>query len=131
MVPLLSLVTNLGNRRIYNKKLISPITSNPCFEVWFLMHFEPFSRPITDGGGRSPCENVIKILENKLGFTKYQKGNQYLFELLSRRLGNAKLNSEQVLKQSMETGTPKHYGNPTTLVHQLVSALELIAKKQT
>lgn len=126
----LNSVTGLQKRRKYRNKSISSITSNPCFEIWFLMHFEPFSQPITGGGGKSPCENVIKILERKTNFKNYQKGNQDSFNLLSSRLGIAKLNSEQVLKQSITAGTPKHYGNPTTLVHKLVSALETLAKNQ-
>ena len=126
----LNLVASLQKKRKYQNKSISPITSNPCFEVWFLMHLEAFSQPMTSGGGRSPCQNLIRILKNRAEFTDYHKGKRDLFDLLSCRLEKAKLNSEQVLKQSMSAGTSIHYGNPTTLVHKLVSALETLAKNQ-
>lgn len=126
----LNLIASLQKKRKFKNKSILPITSNPCFEVWFLMHFKPFSSPVTAGGGRSPCENVIKILERMPNIDKYQKGKQNLFEKLRSRLERAKQNSEQVLKQSISAGDPIHCGNPTTLVHKLVIALENLANNQ-
>ena len=126
----LSRVKNLRKKRTYNNKSISAITSNPCFEVWFLMHYQAYTRPITAAGGRSACENVIRVLKKFPEFYNYNKGNRNLFELSVGRLEEAKQNSEQVLKLCEASGTSIHYGNPTTLVHKLISALQLLANGQ-
>ncbi len=126
----LNLVFGLQKQKKYVSRLISPITSNPCFEVWYLMHFEPFCRPVVASGGKSPCENVIRILEKKPYFGRYRKDKRNLFESLSSRLEIAKQNSEQVLRQCESAGTSIYYGNPTTLVHRLVIALEELARNQ-
>ena len=126
----LSRVKNLRKKRTYNNKSISAITSNPCFEVWFLMHYQAYTRPITAAGGRSACENVIRVLKKFPEFYNYNKGNRKLIELSVGRLEEAKENSEQVLKLCEASGTSIHYGNPTTLVHKLISALQLLANNQ-
>ena len=123
-------VLSLRTKRKYKNNTISAITSNPCFEVWFLMHYQTYDRPITAAGGRSACENVIRILKEYPEFSDYDKGNQNLFELSVGRLEDAIKNSEQVLKQCVSSGTSIHYGNPITLVHKLISALQLLANNQ-
>ena len=126
----LSMVENLKTKGKYKSKIIGAITSNPCFEVWFLMHFEPYDKPFTSSGGKSPCGNVIAVLRKQACFKNYSKGQRNHFDLLIDRLQIAKKNAAQVLKRSKEAGDQKHYGNPTTLVHELVIALENLAKEQ-
>ena len=126
----LALIQSYRNQRKYGNKSFSAITSNPCFEVWFLMHFEPFTKPCAAGGGKSPCGNWISILKRKPGFQDYKKGQRQHFKLLSSRLHNAKSYAAQVLSQHQATGEPEHQGNPHTFVHKLVDTLEYMAKEQ-
>ena len=126
----LSAVANLKKIGRYSSKTISAITSNPCFEVWFLMHFGPYEKPFSPSGGKSPCDNVIAVLRKQNCFRNYSKAQRNHFELLSDRLNIANKNSAQVLKQSEEAGDRKHYGNPTTFVHELVIELQKLAEKQ-
>ena len=126
----LSAVANLKKNRRYRSKTISAITSNPCFEVWFLMHFGPYDKPFTSSSGKSPCDNVIAVLRKQICFRNYSKGQRNHFDLLSNRLNTANKNAAQVLKRSEEVGDEKHYGNPTTFVHELVIALQKLAREQ-
>ena len=124
----LSAVANLKKNRRYRSKTISAITSNPCFEVWFLMHFGPYDKPFTSSSGKSPCDNVIAVLRKQICFRNYSKGQRNHFDLLSNRLNTANKNAAQVLKRSEEVGDEKHYGIPTTFVHELVIALQKACK---
>ena len=126
----LSMVENLKTKRKYRRKIISAITSNPCFEVWFLMHFGTYDRPFASSSGKSPCDNVIAALKKQNCFRNYSKGQCNLFDLLSNRLNIAINNAAQVLKRSEETRDKKHHGNPTTFVHELVVELQRLAKEQ-
>ena len=126
----LSMVENLKTKRKYKCKIISAITSNPCFEVWFLMHFGSYDKPFSSSARKSPCDNVIAALRKQNCFRNYSKGQRNHFDLLSNRLNIAKENAAQVLKQSEATGDRKHYGNPTTFVHELVIELQRLAEEQ-
>ena len=126
----LNSIEGLQQNRKNKRNEYLAITSYPCFEVWFLMHFERFARPISAGGRRSPCENLIRILRTKPGFNGYRKGQQSHFQLLQSRLQTAKIYADQVLTQSILAGDPEHHGNPTTYVHKLVGALEDLAENQ-
>jgi len=116
------------NEKFQNVNLI-PVTSIPCFEIWFLMHFEPHSKPYNKTGRKSPCENLIGDLKRKPGFTDYKKGCDGYFQKLYELLPQAKSNSRIVLKNSQASGAPMYCGNPSTLMHQLVGELEKIAEE--
>ena len=94
------------------------------------MHFEPFAKPCSAGGGKSPCGNLISILKQKPDFHDYNKGQRKHFDLLSGRLPVAKKNSKQALRQHRAVGEPENHGNPSTYVHILVGTLECMAKEQ-
>ena len=66
----LNLIEGLKNQKKLKNKTIKPITSIPCFEIWFLLHFEPHNRPYTASSGKSPCENLISALKRKKGFKR-------------------------------------------------------------
>ena len=60
-----------------NSPQIEMILSNPCFELWLLLHFEFTDRPFTSGGINSACENVIKKLRRHL--PEYRKNDTQVF----------------------------------------------------
>lgn len=125
----LILVERLKKKNLYKEKKIEAITSVPCFEIWFLLHFERHIRPYEAGGGKSPCGNLISVLKKQPEFIGYGKGTGNHFEMLRGRLKQAKKYSAHTFKQSRDSGEAKHHGNPTTLMHTLVDALEKVAEE--
>ncbi len=123
----LGLINALQKKKKFKGKTVAAITSIPCFEVWFLLHFEPHTRPYEAGRGKSPCGNLISVLKRKPEFKNYEKGNGNHFEMLRSRLPQARKNSAQTLRQIQDAGSPVHHGNPTTLMHTLIDALENMA----
>ncbi len=65
--------------------------------------------------------------EKKTEFKDYKKGHGNYFEVLLGRFQQAKRNAAQTLKSSRDAGDPEHHGNPTTLMHTLIGALEKVA----
>lgn len=128
-IEALSSIQDMKRQTKFQSKTIMPITSIPCFEIWFLLHFEAHRKPYCEGGGKSPCGNLISELKKKPGFENYEKSNSNYFELLLSRLTQAKKNSAQTLKQSEDSGDSEHQGNPTTLMHILVNELENLAEE--
>lgn len=126
----LNIIDGLNKKRIFTKKKFYAITSNPCFEVWFVMHFELFTKPFSPGSRKSPCEQVIQHLKKYPDFKEYSKGKMGYFELLHDKLDRAKVNANKSLKLSYQQGDRKHHGNPTTYVHKLVIALEKLIEEQ-
>lgn len=123
----ISQITALQNQTEFKEKVVAAITSVPCFEIWFLLHFEQHERPCDATGRRSPCDNLISRLKAKPGFANYAKGGADYFTLLLDRLPEAKQNAARILSASDHRGDQKHHGNPTTLMHELVCHLEFIA----
>lgn len=123
----LGLVQQFQHQRKFNGKTVLAITSNPCFEVWFMLHFEALTKPYAAGGGKSPCANLISVLKQEPEFQNYGKGQSNHFDLLLGRLPRARINAANTLKQSRDVGDREHHGNPTTFVHILIDALEEVA----
>jgi len=76
------------------------IESNPCFEIWFLLHFE-FS-----GRNYSDCQSLIGLLRKYI--SDYSKSfnyltNKNLYGLLKPRLDSAIKNSIKLEKSDVES----------------------------
>jgi len=97
------------------------ITSNPCFEVWLLLHYgyttKPFDSSYTGG---SRCESVIKELRKKGCIPDYEKGAADIFSKTEKLLETALVNAEKLEKFHETSGTD----NPSTQVHILVKKLK-------
>ena len=104
----LLLVKGLQSQKKFNGKTVAAITSIPCFEIWFLLHFEPHTRPYGPSRGKSPCGNLISVLKKKAEFKDYKKGRGNHFEVLRGRLQQAKNNAAQTLKSSRDVGDAEH-----------------------
>lgn len=127
----LKLVENLQGRN--KKKSFQAITSNPCFELWFLMHYKSCTKPFSARGNRSPCDDLIASLKRYPGFNNYSKSQRQPFGLLQARMQEAKQNAAQSLEQLENSRAPtqtKHHINPSTFVHKLVEAMECLAEQQ-
>lgn len=94
------------------------IFSNPCFELWFLLHFVNQTAPLPD------CEAVISRLNAQTEINGYRK-NQDIYDLILP-------NQEQAInraKRRMNTLDQNHIhfftrnSNPATNVYELIEHL--------
>ena len=96
------------------KNNIKLITSNPCFEVWYLQHFGFSSKPF------SSSKAVVQELIKKL--PKYQKNNcdiDILYPLTEEAINNCK----RLIEYHKDNGVDCEFANPRTDVHKLVEIL--------
>lgn len=100
----------------------SAITSVPCFEYWFLLHFEYSTKPYTGTGTRSACDDLIRDLQ--IHVKNYAKGTNDWFSKLEMRTDQAISNS----KRAMSTAKNSNTDNPTTRMHELVEYLRHLDK---
>jgi RloB-like protein len=104
------------------RKPFVAITSNPCFEVWLLLHFGYSDKPFHAAGKKSVGYQVVAELKTKLGFAKYGKGQQGVYELLKPSLVNALNHAAQLRAHGEKTNSI----NPATDVDLLVKAIQAL-----
>ena len=99
-----------------------PITSIPCFEFWYLLHYRYSDRPFQD------CDEATKEVEKELqkqGIIKtgenYQKKLE-LYDFLRPQLEGAIANAEKLIKRQEQEND--RFPNPQTKVHILVKYLQ-------
>lgn len=96
------------------------ITSTPCFELWFILHFVYTSVPLESVGLKSCGARTLEELEKY--WPNYAKGVNGSFNYLLEQLETAKAFGARLLVESERTGSI----NPLTKVHELVSYLQQI-----
>lgn len=74
-------------RSLRSRPQIRVIVSKPCFEYWFLLHFEHTTRAFHGSPGRSACTQVITKLKRYL--PDYRKNDARLFVRLREHLPKA------------------------------------------
>ena len=97
--------------------------SNPCFEYWYLLHFEHTSTWMQTNS------NVMEAL--KKHYPQHKKNDPVSFKMFDPLTNEAIVNAEGVLKEKHyeeEHGDDRRECNPSTLVHRLVRRLKGIAK---
>lgn len=95
--------------------------SNPCFEYWYICHFEHTGSPLAN------CAAAVTRLRKH--FTNYSKGDPAIVEVLLPKTEIAIDNSRNILKERGYDETLIHC-NPSTHVHRVVEHLLDIASKQ-
>ncbi len=100
--------------------IFKDITSTPCFEIWFIMHFIYTSAPFESVGQKSCGARALEELEKY--WPDYAKGVDGSFNHLLAQIETAKAFSARLLLESERTGAI----NPLTKVHELVSYLQQI-----
>lgn len=112
----------LSNDSVWETALINSV---PCFEYWYLLHFEyttkPFNPLIKNKKGGS-SEQVISELKKHI--PDYEKSNRNMFQQLVEKLPFAIKNAEKSLAEAEKNQTD----NPTTKVHLLVEYLQELKK---
>jgi len=84
---------------------IKSIISNPCFEVWFVLHYKYTSKEFYS------CDNLIN-LELKRYIPDYEKSQIYhskknFYEILKKNLNDAIYNAKKLDKENKKSGKPK------------------------
>jgi hypothetical protein len=93
--------------------------SNPCFEVWGLMHFACYARP----GHHHECQAELR--RQLHGFC-HEKNPVFDVRLLERRYADAVRNAERALKERENEGTL--HGDPSTSVFLLTERIRKYGK---
>lgn len=111
-------------KKLADKHKIKLAFSNPCFELWYLLHFKFTSAPFEN------FDKVAEELKKIKNFTRYQKNACY-FDALYSRLQIAINNADRLLQVHRALGNQPYSleSNPSTNVHELIGFLE--HKKKT
>jgi RloB-like protein len=88
--------------------------SNPCFEIWLILHVEDFHRP-------DERHHVFDHLCTLRPEYKEGKGRALDYVRLIRELSKAEARAEAQLKARSEEGDP--FGPPSTTVFELTRAI--------
>lgn len=97
------------------------ITSTPCFEYWFLLHFGYTQQPFRATARKSAAEQLEDHLRVNF-WPEYQKNALNTFKLRLPELPQAKNYAARILASSVATGIV----DPLTNVHELVEYLQNI-----
>ncbi len=97
---------------LYNIKIV---TSCPCFEIWFLLHYE-----YTTGF----LDNNSIMTKIKKHNEKYQK-NYNIYPIIKERMNNAIDNAKRLEQFQLENGRKIHSveANPHTNIYELIEKL--------
>lgn len=102
-------------RNLAKGQNIELITSNPCFEVWFVLHFEDST------ASYNSSKDVINKLRTYI--TSYKKSDD-VFEVLQGRMKDAILRAKKLRAYHKDNKTCKlSEQNPVTGVDQVVELL--------
>lgn len=93
------------------------IVSNPCFEYWFILHYEFTTQPYSRQGNNSAAKLALNHLRKH--DSDYQKKTKGSYLKLSGKTYVAIANAEKSRFEADKTGSV----NPTTNVDELVSFL--------
>lgn len=95
----------------------SAITSNPCFEVWPVLHFELRTAPFLPTSKRTAAQEVVHHLSQYL--PGYEKGRQGLYSQIKGQTKQAITFAKRLEQQNQRSGSD----NPSTQMHDLVEYL--------
>ncbi|MYA79127.1 MAG: RloB domain-containing protein [Acidobacteriia bacterium] len=88
--------------------------SNPCFEVWLILHEQDYNKP----NHRRAVQRDLQKLRPE--YDKKSSKTPYCYELVSQ-VRDAEQRAEKQLKHREQGGDP--YGNPSTTVGRLCRAI--------
>lgn len=89
------------------------IFSDPCFEVWYLFHYDALTKPFIKNGSKTASQQV-KSQANKLLNSTGSNHLEYLFCKTEEAIKNAKSNAKQ------------NISNPYSNVYELVEKMKEI-----
>ena len=104
-------------RSTEQKETFFAITSAPCFEYWFLLHFKFTTKPYKSTNKKSAASHLIDDL--KAEWPEYQKNLKNSFERLESKLDFAIDNAQRSITNLKQNGSDSSY----TYVFELVNYL--------
>lgn len=122
------------NKRRRNICPITPILSNECFELWYVLHFLPYStRELyrkKKGLYISPKQRLDKLLSDFLG-ENYDKSEENIYNLILKNGGNEKKaieNARRLVKFQEEIAyqKPPFMRNPYTNIFLLIERINYL-----
>lgn len=96
---------------------IEAITTVPCFEYWFLLHFEDTTRPYVGAGKKTAGDQLKSELRKHI--KDYHESDKSIFDKTKANLGIAMSRAKKIHKMQRESRTD----NPSTRVYELVEYL--------
>jgi RloB-like protein len=105
------------------KKSFASITTVPCFEYWLLLHFDETDQPFDAAGKNSVGDQAEAALRKHL--PEYEK-NTAVYALVRERTDRAIKHAQGFQKKAQ-----KAHENPSTMVHELVLALQELAQTRS
>lgn len=106
-------------RSIGAKRTFVTTKSYPCFEYWFILHFEYTTSPYVRQGNRSAGDNAVRRLKDHV--PNYTKNNIEVISSFLPLTSVAIANAKRALKQAVKAAE----FNPSTEVHLLVERLHI------
>jgi len=99
------------------------IVSNPCFEKWFLCHFEYSTKQY------STNEQLLKDLDKKI--PGYSKNRGDIYELLLPMLDQAITNADRLERNNLSLGQKPHTAefNPSTEIYKIIQIIKAIEEE--
>lgn len=97
--------------------------SNPCFELWYLLHFNLYKSTLSSGDAFS---KINEILLKKIG-TEYKKSFNGMYEFVKDYEKDAIRHAKKLIEEhkNIKLCSDK---NPSTTVHLLVESLNSLMK---
>jgi hypothetical protein len=109
-----------------NGKPFKAITSTPCFEFWFLLHFGYSDAPFAKAGKKSVGDVVVNQFKTKAGLAQYAKAQKGMAAQLQGKFAAATKHATKLRQSAAKTQNqdPQIYANPWTNVDELVQYIE-------
>lgn len=107
-------------------KPFNAITSTPCIELWFLLHFGYSDAPFSKQGKKSVGDVAVSQLKTREGFKQYGKGQRGVAALLLDRLPQARKHAARLRKAALtaQDNDPQLESNPWTNMDELILYIE-------
>ena len=103
-------------KKLAKKNNIEIITSNPCFEVWYLLHFKYSTKPF---------KSSKEVVDELKKFDKYYKKGKCDFAIYEKEMDKAINNCKELDKHHRGKASErvKEFNNPQTEMYKLVEEL--------
>lgn len=103
---------------------ILPIYSNPCIEVWFILHYEYCDQPFSKRNKKTIGNEVKSYFKNHYN-NSYDETNKVIINEIAEKYEEAVKNARQLIENQMNCESI----NPITTIYRIIEVLQNIDKK--
>ncbi|WP_308924611.1 RloB family protein [Janthinobacterium sp. J1-1] len=104
---------------------VTVISSHPCMEYWYVLHFGYSRKAFNALPGKSPGDQMVSELKNLIPDYDKSSGSNLFMELFPK-LDDAKRYAKKVIKHAGEDGG----FNPSTRLYELIELFEKLSVPQ-